>query len=93
MGKSVDNLLFGLGRPLPPFDGMAESARKNVAAALSGEQALELLALASVFEERGEALAGRLLGAAIADAWEALDDAQMLKATQACRRILGGTRH
>ncbi|POZ61759.1 hypothetical protein [Chromobacterium alticapitis] len=90
MGKSIDSLIGRLGAPRPPLDGMPAAAQRSVAASLSGELALELLALAAVFENNSEALAGELLGAAIADAWEALDDGQMLRATQACRDILSG---
>ncbi|WP_434633518.1 hypothetical protein [Chromobacterium sp. CV08] len=61
-----------------------------MSAALPGDLALELMALAAAFHDSSEALAGELLGAAIADAWEALDDGQLLQATRACRRLLDG---
>ncbi|MDE1714884.1 hypothetical protein [Chromobacterium amazonense] len=90
MGKSIDGLIDRLGMPRPPVGGISAVSQRRVSAALSGDLALELMALAAVFENSSEALAGEWLGAAIADAWEALDDSQMLRATQACRDILSG---
>ncbi|AXE34301.1 hypothetical protein [Chromobacterium phragmitis] len=88
MGNSMERLVSGLGES-GAWPG-APAAARRLEAALPGELALELRALAAAFGSSSEDMAGKLLGAAIADAWEALDDGQMLRATRACRRLLDG---
>ncbi|AUH49976.1 hypothetical protein CXB49_03575 [Chromobacterium sp. ATCC 53434] len=87
MGKSIDDVVAKLGDARRLSDG-APGMPRRMAAALPGDLALELMALAAAFHDSSEALAGELLGAAIADAWDALDDGQLLQATRACRRLL-----
>lgn len=86
MGNSMERLVAGLGEEAAAPGGQA--AARRMAAALPADRALELQALAAAFGSSSEDMAGRLLGAAIADAWDALDDGQMLRATRACRRLL-----